>query len=68
VHTLPGTNIIITETFLNRLSQQPYGVIQLGQTHLKGQAQPTSLYLKTSDLVSSEHLHEFKKLFVRLAS
>lgn len=68
VHTLPGTNIILTQAFLERLSQKPFGLQELGFAHLKGQNHPTQLYIKTSDLVSTEQLAEFKKYFSQLAA
>jgi class 3 adenylate cyclase len=63
VHRLPGTNIILTKAFLDGLSQKPFGLQELGYVLLKGQTQPSQLFLKTSDLVSNEDLYEFKKSF-----
>jgi hypothetical protein len=68
VHSLPGTNIIMTSAFLERLSQSPVGLYEFGYAHLKGQIDPVKLFLKASDLVLSEHLSEFQKDFTSVSA
>ena len=61
VHELPGTNIIMSESFLKRLEDPPKNVQQLGKVSLKGQDSPLSLFLLPSDLVKKKELEAFKE-------
>lgn len=61
VHRLPGSNIIMTESFIEHLTQRPEELIFLGSRHFTGQARPVKLYLIRSDLLSVEDLRDFMK-------
>lgn len=58
VHSLPGSNIIMTESFASRLRSEPKGMVRLGSVPIRGQG-PAELVLIKSDLVSAEQLSEF---------
>ncbi len=45
VHELPGSNIIISEDFVQALKKSPMGAIALGTHVLKGQSKPATLHL-----------------------
>jgi CheY-like chemotaxis protein len=59
VHELPGTNIILSEDFLRRIPNPPGKIRQLGPTLLKGQSDPSNLFLLPSDLLSDEDIQKF---------
>jgi|GEM_PF-2292460 len=59
VHRLPGSNIIMTESFIEHLTQRPTELIALGQRHFPGQPRPVRLFLIKSDLLSMEELRIF---------
>ncbi len=63
VHTLPGSNVIFSKAFLDRLKTVPFNVRQLGYYLFKGQTQPVMLYLKSSDLATPEQINNFAKMF-----
>lgn len=55
-HQLPGTNIIMSDSFLNSLLNKPTDVISLGNIGIKGKDQKTGLYLLKSDQLKDEDL------------
>jgi len=59
VHRLPGSNIIMTESFVEHLTTRPEELIFLGSRQFTGQARPVKLYLIRSDLLSPEELRDF---------
>lgn len=59
-HALPGSNIILTNEFVRNLSSSPFGLQPLGDTILKGQRKPSSLFIKASDLVTTELIERLK--------
>jgi FixJ family two-component response regulator/class 3 adenylate cyclase len=61
-HELPGSNIIMTEGFVNSLSQSPGRLVDLGAAKPDGH-QDMRLYLLPSDMVSEEILEAFKLKF-----
>ena len=60
VHALPGSNIVMSAEFLAALNFPVSRIIDLGEVPLRGQTQPTHLYLKPSDKVSQDLAQEFK--------
>ncbi len=61
VHRLPGSNIIMTESFVEHLNHKPEELIPLGIRHFAGQARPVRLFLIKSDLLNLEELNIFIK-------
>ncbi|MDQ3231078.1 MAG: hypothetical protein M3Q07_04590, partial [Pseudobdellovibrionaceae bacterium] len=59
VHRLPGSNIIMTESFLEHLTTIPDELIYLGSRQFAGQSRPVKLFLIRSDLLSAEELRNF---------
>lgn len=59
VHTLPGSNIIMTQEFARRLKNQPAGLRDLGFVAIRGQKQPVSLSMLKSDLVNENQMEHF---------
>ncbi|WP_141734271.1 response regulator [Oligoflexus tunisiensis] len=59
VHRLPGSNIIMTESFIEHLSTRPEELIYLGSRQFTGQDRPVKLYLIRSDMLSAEDLRNF---------
>lgn len=55
-HVLPGSNIAISDVFLQKLNYTPTGLKDLGLLTLKGQSKATKVYLKPSDQVNDEHI------------
>lgn len=60
IHRLPGSNIIVTDSFLQLLSQHPKNLIEIGPILLPGQKNPVRVYILPSDLVNETHLAEFR--------
>ena len=67
-HQLAGSNIVLTEEFVQNLSAQPFGLRPLGFATLKGQKKPSNLFLRASDMVTPEALLEFEKGFEKRTS
>jgi FixJ family two-component response regulator len=61
MHTLPGTNIAMSSTFIAGLTEKPPHSINIGSYLFKGQAQPIELTLVPSDKVTATHIEELKK-------
>ncbi|HYX38613.1 MAG TPA: hypothetical protein VE954_36380 [Oligoflexus sp.] len=59
VHRLPGSNIIMTESFVEHLTMRPDELIYLGSRTFTGQSKPVKLFLIRSDLLSPEDLRDF---------
>jgi FixJ family two-component response regulator len=59
VHRLPGSNIIMTESFIEHLTTRPEELIYLGSRSFAGQSKPVKLYLIRSDMLSPEDLRDF---------
>lgn len=59
-HELPGSNIIMTESFAKTLSVKVSGLTDVGEFNFKGQKEPCRLFMKLSDKVSNEILNLFK--------
>jgi FixJ family two-component response regulator len=59
VHRLPGSNIIMTESFTKHLTARPDELIYLGSRIFAGQSKPVELYLIRSDMLSLEDLRDF---------
>jgi class 3 adenylate cyclase len=59
VHRLPGSNIIMTESFIEHLTTRPEELIYLGSRSFAGQLKPVKLYLIRSDMLSPEDLRDF---------
>lgn len=55
-HSLPGSNVAMTDEFLKTLSQQPAGVIDIGDHQFKGQKGPSKIWLKVSDRVNPSEI------------
>ncbi|MES2768838.1 MAG: response regulator [Bdellovibrionota bacterium] len=62
VHTLPGTNIIMTKDFLHGLNQKPENIIALGSHKFLGQSNMAELYLIPSDRVKPEDIDSLKQV------
>lgn len=60
VHALPGSNIILSESFFSRLKAGHDRFVDLGQAHLKGQKDSVRLYLLPSDQVKQADIDAFK--------
>jgi CheY-like chemotaxis protein len=58
-HELPGSNIIMSETFLRSLSSPPPNAVELGSILFKGQEKPVQLHLVPSDCVTPHELKTF---------
>lgn len=63
VHELPGSNIVLTKSFLEKLPDPSPKIVPLGAIRLKGQGQVVELFLLPSDLVSESTLSTFKQKF-----
>lgn len=59
VHSLPGSNIMMTEDFVQALTTLPFAAQNMGSKLLKGQTKPINLWLKASDKVKAEDLKKF---------
>lgn len=69
-HQLPGTNIVMSEEFVQGLTTKPDNVTTLGDFKLKGQSSPVTLLIMASDQVTQDHLKkltEESKEFVAAA-
>lgn len=62
-HSLPGSNIIISDEFLSILEGKLPGTKELGNYLFKGQKNHCRLYLKASDKVTESDMAEFLKQF-----
>lgn len=62
MHQLPGTNITMSKAFVEKLTQQPFGLIQIGEHLFKGQSNPVELFVKLSDRVKTEELQNLLKI------
>lgn len=58
MHELPGSNITMSRAFVEKLSQKPPGLVEIGKHLFKGQNQPVELFVKASDLVKTEDLKQ----------
>ncbi len=68
VHSLPGSNIIFSQSFADRLSQRPdKPVLQLGAHTFKGQAKPVDLLLIKSSEATIEHVDALRSLLPKAA-
>jgi FixJ family two-component response regulator len=59
VHKLPGSNIIMTEHFVELLTRRPDDLILLGTRHFQGHDRPVRLFLVKSDRVDRQTLEHF---------
>jgi class 3 adenylate cyclase len=48
MHDLPGSNIVMSKDFVQKLDEFPEGVLELGNFQLKGQSQSVELLIKPS--------------------
>lgn len=64
MHELPGSNIAMSKAFVQKLSQEPFGLVDLGSRLLKGQTKPVDLFIKPSDRVRSEELEKVANCLV----
>jgi class 3 adenylate cyclase len=62
-HLLPGSNIILTEAFVNTLSQQPKNMIELGCVKVHGYREEVVLYVIASDQLTDKHIDQFRRHF-----
>lgn len=60
VHELPGSNIIMTSTFLNQLKVKPEGLIPIGVHQLKGQKNPPELFILKSPEATDSDIDKLK--------
>jgi FixJ family two-component response regulator len=60
VHVLPGTSIIMTSQFFNKLAVKPKGVVELGPVYINGIKNSVELMLMPSDETKAEHLDAFR--------
>lgn len=58
MHQLPGSNITMSKAFVEKLSQEPFGLVNIGERLFKGQINPVELLVKLSDRVKMEELNE----------
>lgn len=59
-HSLPGSNIIMSDAFFNSLQTKPFGLVDIGKHNFKGQENSIQLYLKHSDQVQKEDIDKLK--------
>lgn len=74
-HQLPGSNVAISESFVNALAGKIPMAKDIGTFQLKGQKNLTKIFLKASDQVKDEHISElleknvnYNKLVIQKAS
>lgn len=53
MHKLPGSNIVMTESFVNALGPMP-GIIDLGLFEVKGHNEKVHIFMKASDQLSTD--------------
>lgn len=58
VHSLPGSNIIMSKSFMDALKSSPNQFVNIGAHLFAGQKQSVELYLITSDLVNEQDLRD----------
>ncbi|MGZ3775296.1 MAG: response regulator [Pseudobdellovibrionaceae bacterium] len=56
MHQLPGSNITMSKAFVEKLSKEPPGLINIGAHLFKGQNTPVELFVKLSDRVGEDDL------------
>lgn len=61
VHQLPGSNIVMSSTFLNELKSLPPLIIDVGAFQFTGRSEPINLHMILSDLVKPDQLENFKQ-------
>src|SRR5262249_52823158 len=61
VHELPGSNIILSQGFLEGLQTQIKDLQSLGLKSIAGQSQPLELFLLPSHYVKPEDLKKFQQ-------
>jgi FixJ family two-component response regulator len=61
LHTLKGSNIVLTGDFVQNLKKAPTQMVKLGRHKFTGDFKPVELYLLPSDQITSEELAEFIK-------
>lgn len=61
VHSLPGTNLIMSGPFVRALKKPPANVTALGLLELRGQKTATELFLIPSEKVTPQDIAELKK-------
>jgi len=59
VHRLPGTNIALSERFVESLDFEIANLIQLGRFQLKGQETPTTIYVIPNEKTASSVVKRF---------
>lgn len=59
-HSLPGSNIMMSEQFVKHLPDPPANITRIGQIELKGQPQPVTVFALLSDFVKPEQLANFQ--------
>lgn len=59
-HLLSGSNIVMSEAFVQQLSHAPHGAIELGLFKLKGQAHAVKVFLKAGDRAQKEMIEHLK--------
>lgn len=66
MHDLPGTNIVMSKTFLKHMTQSPYfSITEIGSYLFKGQKDPVELLVKMSDQVKPDDIEKIKKQAVQ---
>ncbi|MBY0470713.1 response regulator [bacterium] len=58
VHTISGTNIVMSKAFVDQLQSPPAGLINLGTHLFKGQKAPIELFLLKSDQAKDEEIQK----------
>ncbi len=62
VHSLPGTNIAMSEIFLKSLTLSSEEIKSLGTFQFKGQVREIQVYVVNNPKMKEEHLNDFRKL------
>ncbi|MGZ3768264.1 MAG: response regulator [Bdellovibrio sp.] len=58
MHQIPGSNITMSKAFADKLTQTPFGLVNIGPHLFKGQNQPVELLVKLSDRVKPDELQK----------
>lgn len=66
-HRLPGTNIILTRSFLDLLGTLPQNMKALGLVRIDGYPRPLELFLLPSDMVSQSVFEKFLESLDRVS-
>ncbi|MEQ1876715.1 MAG: response regulator [Bdellovibrionia bacterium] len=66
IHSLPGSNIVMSGEFLKELKYPPTRVVDLGFQKLKGQKRSAQLFIVPSDKVNDSDLERLKTIGTEL--